>query len=87
MLYGKLTERVAIVAMLDAMSVQSAARMSADPEWKGPKIDRDPIVDHVIVLIAACAHVPESDRVAMPAGDSAALVGLSAAEREHFAKD
>jgi len=86
-LYGKLTERAAVVAMLDEMSRKSAARMSADPAWGAPPIDRDPLLDHVIALIIGCAHVPESDRVAMPAGDGAALVGLNADERAHFARD
>lgn len=76
--YGKLAERRAVLSMLDAMSVQSGARM-------GTENGRDPLLDHVMGLIVGCAHLPEGDRVLVPdPASGAVVVGLSAEERAHF---
>lgn len=90
-LYGKTTERTAILDFLARFSREYEAKLAEDPAYVeacgGERFASNALVDRVADLIRGAAHVRDEGRVEVPwLGGAPLVVGASAKEREHFAR-
>jgi hypothetical protein len=59
---GALVERRHVLALLNTVSIDNAARFDIRDEQTGHRVTRDPFIDEVLHALARAEHVPPNDR-------------------------